>query len=280
MATRFEIVMHGPEPSRMRSAGEEAIAHIERLDRQLSAYNPQSDISWINAHASAAPVKTDPVLFGLLKLALQVGKLTDGAFDISVAPLLRTWGFTTGRPAVPSREDIRAALEAVGPDKIILDESGFTVRFARSGVRLDLGAVGKGCAIEQAVEILREGGVGSAIVHGGTSTIHAVGAPPGRDSWKVAVRGLQPVELRDSSLSVSAVHGKSFTFEGTEFGHVIDPRNGTPVRQTRIAVVTGPGAALCDMLSTALLVLGTEWLPTLEQRFPGYSGVCTNAVQA
>lgn len=258
----------------MRSAGEEAAAEIERLDRQLSAYDPQSEISWINARAAAGPVKVEPRLFELLRLAVRLAGLTDGAFDITAAPLLKAWGFSTGRQAVPSEEEIRAALELAGPDKLIFDDSGFTVRFAREGVRLDLGAVGKGYAVEQAVEILREGGVQSAIVHGGTSSVCAIGAPPGQDSWNVAVRGMQTVELRDSSLSVSAVYGKSFTADGVEFGHVIDPRNGFPVRHTRAAAVTGASAAVCDALSTALLVLGRQWLPELEARFPGYSGAC------
>jgi len=274
MATRFELVMNGPEPSRLRSAGEEALTEIERLDRQLSAYDPGSDVSWINAHAAREPVKVEPRLFRLLQQAQEIHELTDGAFDVTVGPLMRVWGFAQGERRVPGHDEIQTALGIVGTDKIVLDGSNFTVRFAREGMKIDLGAIGKGYAIEQAVELLIESGITSALNHGGTSSIHAIGSPPGQDRWRVAVRDGETVELRDSSLSVSAVHGKSFIADGVEYGHVIDPRTGSPVAHTRLAAVTGPSATFCDALSTAVMVLGEGWVAKMEGVFAGYRGNC------
>ncbi len=282
MATRFEIVIFGPQPSRLRAAGEEAINEIE--------------ISWINAHAYSEPVRVEPRLFELLKLSVRLAELTDQAFDITVAPLLKVWGMTDKQLDIPSKNDLNGAMRSTGSDKLILDESAFTVSFARDGVRIDLGAIGKGYAVDQAAGILLEGGVTSAIIHGGTSSIHAIGSPPDQSSWNIGIgpltHGLPAdayegpnwhkwssapslVSLHDCSLSVSAVHGKSFAKNGIEFGHVIDPRTGEPIKHRGLAAVAGPSATLCDALSTALLVLCKKWLPILESRFPEYAGFWT-----
>lgn len=287
MATRFELVLCGEDAVRLRSAGEEALAEIERLDGQLSFYDPRSEISWLNANAAKGPVKVEPRLFELLRLAVDLNVRTDGAFDIAVAPLMRAWGFTTGSGSVPSEDLLRDARETAGARHLRLDEANRAVEFDREGVAVDLGGIGKGYAIDCAVEILRESGVTSALLHGGTSTVHAIGSPPRAEAWQIAVRTSLPstaqhsapstqrlpsAALRDCSLSVSAVHGKAFTDGAVEYGHVIDPRTGRPAGHSRLAAVTGPSATICDALSTALLVLGEPWLPLLADRFPGYAG--------
>jgi len=285
MATRFELVLYGDEPTRLRGAGEDALAEIERIESQLSLYRSDSEVGWINTHATHEPVPVEPRLFRLLQLCARLSDLTDGAFDVTVAPLMRCWGFLDGTGRVPDSRELDAARAITGMHHVQLDEHRSTVRFDREGVELDLGAVGKGYAIERAANILREVGVTSGLLHGGTSTVHAIGVPPDQAAWRVAIRNpvergdqLQTVDLCDSSLSVSAVHGKSFTDGGSEFGHVIDPRTGLAVEGALAAAVTGPSPTECDALSTALLVLGKSWLPTLAERFPGCTGLAAAAL--
>lgn len=280
MATTFEVLLHTDEPSRLRAAGEEALAEIERLDRQLSFYNAASEISRVNARAALEPVKVDPRIFALLIRCRELHRLTDDAFDITVAPLMRAWSFTGAIRMLPDDAQVRTALEAVGMHHVMLDDQEMTVRFDRPGVAVDLGAVGKGYAIERAVDVLRECGVRSALIHGGTSTVYGIGVPPDQDAWQVAIRNpadeahpVEVVDLHDSALSVSAVHGKSFTESGIEYGHVLDPRTGKPKSGGLLSAVIGPSPTDCDALSTALLILGREGLPVLEARFPGYRGI-------
>lgn len=283
MATRFEIVLYGADHSRLRAAGEEALAEIERLDRQLSFYRADSDISWINAHAARQPVKVEPGLFGLLRLACELHSATDGALDITVAPLMRVWGLTGGRGRVPSDGEISDALELVGTGRIRLHEADSTVHFKRDGMQIDLGAIGKGYAIDRAVETLRANRIESALLHGGTSTIYGLGSPPAGGAWRIGINehsadwphpAVQKiVDLRDSSLSVSAVHGKSFVQGNREYGHVIDPRNGRPSDRAALAAVWGPLAVETDALSTALLVLGKPGLRMLRDRYSEYRGM-------
>jgi thiamine biosynthesis lipoprotein len=280
MATRFEMVLHGDRPVSLRAAGEEALEEIGRLEAQLSLFRPASEIAHLNARAAQGPVRVTPSLFALLEQAKKLHEESGGAFDITIAPLVRCWGFMGGHGRQPEPDALAAARAAVGMHLIELDPERHTVRFAREGVMLDLGAIGKGYAIERAAEVLREAGVERALLHGGTSTIYALGHPPEEEFWKVGIEHtpagtatnpalLATVPLRDQALSVSAVWGKFFQTEGRTFGHVLDPRTGQPAAGAVLAAVVLPSATETDALSTALLVLSTEGLDRLAKIRPG-----------
>ena len=277
MATRFELVLYGDDPIRLRAAGEQALQEIERLETQLSCYRTDSDVTWINSRAAAAPVRIDPRLFHLLLRCADLSKKTSGAFDITIGPLMRAWGFTDGNPRVPQRSALAAARDVVGMQNVELCEEDFTVRFKQRGVEIDLGGYGKGYAIERAIAILEENGVTSALLHGGTSSVFGLGAPPQDAGWKIALcapfsRGeeLRLIELKDAGLSVSASHGKWFSIDGRICGHVLDPRTGEPSGAASAAAVTGPSPSDCEALSTALLVLGESWAPEMQASSPDY----------
>jgi len=278
MATRFEIVLFGESEATLRAAGEAALDEVERLEGQLSLFRETSEIAHVNARAAAGPVRVSPPVFELLRRAQDLNRETEGAFDVTVAPLMRCWGFHRGDGRVPETAALAHARERVGGGLVELSETDFTVRFTRPGVMLDLGALGKGYAVDCAVEILREAGMTRALIHGGTSTAYGLGAPPGAEHWTVAlprpefgpqllVPGAAPgpdlpqavltrVGLRDEALSVSAIWGRSFAAGDRTYGHVMDPRVGAPVEGAVMAAVVAPSAADSDALSTALLVLG------------------------
>ena len=187
MATRFEIVLHGDKPASLRAAAEEALEEIERLEAQLSLFRPSSEIAHLNARAAKEPVRVSPALFALLQRARKLSEEAAGAFDITIAPLVRCWGFRDGTGHLPDPAALAAVRATVGMSLVQLDPGNLTVRFLRAGVLLDLGAIGKGYAVERAAEILREAGVTSALIHGGTSTVEAIGHPPDAETWKIAV---------------------------------------------------------------------------------------------
>src|SRR5437899_2236751 len=194
MATRFEIVLHGDDPVALRAAGEEALNEIERIEAQLSLYRPTSEIAHLNARAANQAVRVTPSLFALLQHAQKLHQESGGAFDITIAPLVRCWGFMGGSGHFPGAEELAEARAKVGLHLVRLDAENLTVQFARAGVMLDLGAIGKGYAIERAAQVLREAGVTSALLHGGTSTVYALGHPPGAQFWKVAVAGTEGLD--------------------------------------------------------------------------------------
>ena len=280
MATRFEIVLHGDNPAALRAAGEEALRQVEQLEAQLSLFRAGSEIAHLNACAAKKSVRVTPSLFALLQHAQNLCEETGGAFDITVAPLVRCWGFMGGDGRFPRPEEVAEARAKVGLALVRLNPADFTVQFARAGVMLDLGAIGKGYAVERAAEVLREAGVGSALVHGGTSTVQALGMPPGEEFWKIAIETPSPgpdapptllatVPLKDEAMSVSGVWGNSFQVGGRTYGHIIDPRTGEPAIGTVLAAVVLPSATETDALSTALLTVGAAGHDAIATLRPG-----------
>ena len=273
-------------PLALRASGEEAIREIQRLESQLSLYRPSSEIAHLNARAAREPVRRfPPPVFALLKQAKRLSEETAGAFDITIAPLVRCWGFMGGSGKLPDAAALARARKCIGMDKVHLDPATFTVSFEHEGVMLDLGAIGKGHAVQEAGEILRDHEVTSALIHGGTSTVCAIGRPPDAECWKVAIEAPQSrreapnsppamtliatVPLKDEALSVSAIWGKSFEAEGRTLGHVLDPRTGTPVSGAVLSAVVSRSAGEGDAFSTALLVCGREEQEQISRLRPG-----------
>ena len=280
MATRFEMVLHGEDELVLHAAGEEALDEITALASQLNFYGADSEITRINAGAALGPVPVEPGLFRLLQEAKRVHGLSDGAFDITVAPLMECWGFADGKHRVPSPGELAKARECVGMDLVHLDAETFTVQFERSGVQVDLGAVGKGYALEIANEVLREAGVASALIHGGTSSVCAIGTPLDGEFWNIAIehpdtavpdheRIVAMAKLQDESFSLSAGWGKAFEENGVSYGHVMDPGLGQPVQNALLAAVALSGGTASDAWSTALLVAGAAGVAALGKASVG-----------
>ncbi len=285
MATRFEIALHGGNPVSLRAAAEEALDEVQRVEAMLSWRRPTSPVALINARASHEPVRVNPELFQLLERCRDYWERTSGAFDITVGPLMRAYGFHKDTAELLDESEIAEARSACGMQHVELRRVDSTIHFARPGMRLDFGAIGKGYALDLAVEILRETGIEHALVHGGTSSVCALGHPPDAECWKVAVEYppggspdqalpvLSVLELRDRALSVSAVWGRVFRIGQDVFGHVIDPRSGVPADRALLSIWTSESATEADALSTALLTEGCDGLALLSASYPASTGL-------
>jgi len=272
MATRFEVAMHGDDPTRLRAAGGEALDEITRLEGMLTIHEPTSEIAHCNNRAAHEPVPVSPEVYALLQRCHELTEETAGAFDITIAPLMRCWRFINDTGTVPAEDEIEQARACVGTRYVELDEANCTVRYAREGVMLDLGSIGKGYAIECAAALLTENEFENFLIHGGTSTVCARGTQPDGIPWRIAIEHpdegeppLRIVDLHDESLSVSGIGGKSFIdADGNEQGHVIDPRTGRPTQAARVAAVICESATESDALATVLLTEGSALLPRLR----------------
>lgn len=254
MRTRFELVLSGEDESALRSAGEAAIEEIERTERRLSLFMKGSLLSLLNREAADRPVEVDRDTFDLFRTALEVHASSNGAFDPTIAPLMRALGF---RDAPPGELD--AARSLVGMDAVELDEDRWTIRYLRPGLTVDLGGIAKGHALDLAADVLRDCDVESALIHGGTSTVVAIGSPPDGETWDVAIgpKADDPVAaLRDAALSVSSPSGRVARVGGRTLGHVVDPSSGEPASAVTSAAIVAPLATAADAWSTALLVEG------------------------
>ena len=266
MATKFEIDMYVRDgeftPADLRRIAEEAFAAVDDLESRMSSWNPASQVSAINRAAGLQPVKVSTDIFDAVRMAKKYSGETGGAFDITIGPLLALWRMYDGRGNAPPIEEVAAAMSRVGMDKIRLDAQSQTIELGRRGMRLDFGGIGKGIALDKVAETLRRYGIDSARLHAGTSTIVAIGAPPGADGWTVRVRDpynddgwLDSLSIRDASFSTSGCYGKQPEAGGKSNCHIIDPRTGFPVDGVlSVSVIAKTGAA-GDALSTALLAM-------------------------
>jgi FAD:protein FMN transferase len=248
MGTRFELVLLTGRGD-LRAAGESAIEEIETWHRRLSRFAPDSLVSHINREASHTPVRLDRDTFELMWDAMGVWQASDGAFDITVGPVMTPTGHTDS--AVSIRDGRRGAAA------LRLDPDCWTISVAGPDVSIDLGGIGKGHALDCAARVLRHAGVTAALLHGGTSSVVAIGAPADCDSWRIDVssgNAARSVLLRDAAISVSDPCGPES--ERRSLPHIMNPRDGRAVAEPVRATVIGPSARLADAWSTALVVLG------------------------
>ncbi|MFQ5776371.1 MAG: FAD:protein FMN transferase [Terriglobia bacterium] len=278
MGTLFEITAYGRNRPETAQAIEEAFARIREADEAMSHYRPESDLMRLNRRGGKQAVPVPAALYAVLRESLQYGEVSGGAFDVTVGPLVRLWQEAAERQQLPSAEAIAAVRARVGFAKVKL-LPGSRVQFAREGVEVNLGGIGKGWAVDAARDVLRAHGIENALISAGTSTVYALGSVPGGQGWPVALRDpcnregtFETLSLQDAAVSTSASYERYWEIEGRRFGHIVDPRNGWPVEPLLSASVVAPTAAESDALSTAVYVLGREEGTSLLQRL-GREGV-------
>jgi len=269
MACQFEIYLNAGQYSQAADIALESLDFVDRLEDQMTVYRDTSEISRLNRLAASGPVEVEPRLFQLLLRAAQIHRETEGAFDITSGPLTKVWGFYRRAGTIPEADVLAEALRRVGSDALEFDEASHAVRFLKPGVEVNLGAIGKGYALDRVAEQMLSAGIDHFLWHGGQSSLLArgtcgrqTGAPGG---WTVDVRHpLRPersvveIRLRDRALGTSGAGTQFFRHAGRRYGHILDPRTGWPAEGVYSATVIASTAADADALATALYVLGAE----------------------
>jgi len=274
MGSVCEIEVRHEDDATRRSACRRAFAEIERVDRLLSDYRPDSEISGISGLEADESIAVSPATAEFLLRSARISSASEGAFDVTVGPLVDAWGFrrrSARRPSADELAELRTLVDyrALGVRRD--DDGAWTVTVARSGMRLDPGATGKGFAVDRAVVALREAGVESALINF-SGCIYALGSPPGAAGWRVAIRDpsrpnriLGTALLRDEAMAASGSHERFVEIDGERLGHILSPRTLRPVSGVLGAVVRARDATLADGWSTAAAVLATEAIPLLEE---------------
>jgi thiamine biosynthesis lipoprotein len=275
MGSPYAIVAYAADAQALPGIVESAFDEVDRIDRLMSHYKADSPLSWLNREAANGPVAVEAELFDFIAESLRYGRESDGAFDITVGPLMKTWGFFRGEGRLPTDAELRDVQQRVGYEHVILDTARRTIRFARPGMELDLGGIAKGYAVDRVVAHLRARGVPAALVSAGGSTVYGLGAPPGRRAWDVEIqdplhseKAALTVPLKDRALSVSGSSEKSFEVDGVRYAHIMDPRTARPVQGViSVAVLTSAGTA-ADALDNVLFVQGVDRGRTTLKRWP------------
>jgi thiamine biosynthesis lipoprotein len=255
----------GSDASALTSAIGDALDEIDRVDRLMSHYRRDSPLSRVNREAGSGPVVVETELLDFLAEYLRWSRESDGAFDVTVGPLMKAWGFFRDEGRVPGDDELARAREVVGSRHVVLDREAGSVRFDRPGVELDLGGIGKGYAVDRVVALLRSRGVGSALVNLGGSSVYGLGTPPGKTAWEVGIQDptdpakiALTVRLRDRALSVSGGYSRFFEKDGVIYSHIMDPRTGRPVQGVLSVAVLSDRATDGDALDNILFVQGPK----------------------
>lgn len=261
MGTRIVVELWATDKAQGNAAIEAVLAEMRRVDEAMSTYKPTSELSIVNARAAQAPIRISAELFDLLSTALEYSRITDGAFDITYASVGYMYDFR--KHVHPDEKQIAAALPGINYRHVELDKKSSTVHFARPGVRIDLGGIGKGHAVDRGIAVLQGQGVDRALVTaGGDSRI--IGDRFGQP-WVVGIRHpdrkdevIARIPLEDAALSTSGDYERYFDENGVRYHHIIDPKTGHSASKVRSATIIGPTATRTDGLSKTAFVLGPE----------------------
>ena len=265
MACEYAIEAYSEDANSLPGTVDDAFDEVDRIDRLMSHYKAESPLSRINREAGQHPVAVEPELFDFIVEAMRYQRDSDGAFDITVGPLMKAWGFFRGEGHLPSDDELGAARRHVGAAHVTLNLESKTIAFDAAGVELDLGGIAKGYAVDRVAGLLRQRHVAAALISSGGSTIYGLGAPPGADAWDVKLQDpidsrktAFAIKLKDRALSVAGSSEKAFEAGGVRYSHIMDPRTGRPAPGVLSVAVLASSGTAGDALDDAFFVLGPE----------------------
>ncbi len=278
MGTRAWVTLYGFDEEEAERIAGEALREMHRIEGLMSTWRETSEISILNAQASGTMQPVSRELYTVVDSAFHYAELTGGAFDITVRPLVRLWGFQGGTARMPAGAEIDTALTHVGYGRVMLDEALPGISLP-SGMELDLAGIAKGYAVDRCIALLKDRGVTSALVNLG-GNIYALGTPPGRNSWAVGIREARgarstvgAIMLQNSAVATSGNYENFVEIDGKRYGHIIDPRTGRTVNNMLSVTAVAPTAVAADALSTGLFVMGTERGSALVERLTGVKAI-------
>lgn len=265
MAVEFEVVLYAPDQAAADRAFAAAFDRIAKLNRVMSDYDAESELSRLSASAgSGRPVSLSDDLFAILTASKHLSATSDGAFDVTVGPLTKLWRRARRQRELPSDERIAEARAAVGDKLLELNRDQQAATLLKAGMRLDLGGIAKGYAADGALQAIRETGITRALVRG-SGDIVAGDPPPGKEGWKVGLAPLDAeatperfISITNAAVSTSGDSRQHLVVDGKRYSHIIDPRTGTPVEGRSSVSVIAPTGILADSLASAVSVLGPE----------------------
>ena len=278
MSTMVEVTVFGRERD-CQQAVEQAFGEIRRIDGLMNAYSDDSEISRINRAAGKSAVQVSADTLKVINEALRFARLTDGAMDITVAPLVKLWGFGDDESRIPSDDELQGKLSLVDYRQVFVDEDSSTVKLGWPGMQIDVSGIAKGYAVDKAIQVLRDAGIKRALVNAG-GDIYALGSPADKRGWRVGIRHprqdsdlLGILELEDKAVATSGDYENFFQVDGKRYCHIINSTTGRPVEGIASATIVAGTTAEADALATAIFPLGAEDGMRLIEAIEGVDGI-------
>ena len=260
MDTIVSIKAPHSSQNNVRPAIEGAFSRMEEIEKLMNKYDQDSECARINRLRPGDEIEISPEVASVLKKAHELNRITEGAFDITVSPLVDLWDFYKGKDEIPTSEEVKAVLTRVGKRKLILNDR--VVSFTQDGITIDLSSIAKGFAVDEAIRALKESGIENGLVDAG-GDIYCLGSGPDKKGWRVGIRHPRKKEflgsliLKDRAVATSGDYEKFFIVGENRYSHILDPRSGYPVSDLPMSVtVVASDCITADGLATAISVLG------------------------
>ena len=276
MGVEFEVILYAPNEAAAKKAMAAAFARVAELDKRLSDYDPESELSRLSAGSpSAEPVRVSEDLWAVLSVSQKLSENSEGKFDITVGPLTKLWRRARRQKELPTKEQIATALDSVGYKHLVLDEKLHTAKLLKPNMRLDAGGIAKGYAAEEALAKIRELGITQALVRA-SGDIAAGDAPPGEKGWKIGLAPLDPdqppekfIWLKNAAVSTSGDARQHLIVDGKRYSHIIDPHTGYGISGRSSVSVIAPRGIDADSIASAVSILGPKKGLKLVEDTPG-----------
>lgn len=270
----LEVKLYG-NPEDIDKVSSEIYKAVAEVDSTCNIYNPESELSRLNATAYDKPFKCSDLLWELLMESKKWYDTSNGAFDISATPLMKLWGFYRKRKTLPSEKELAEAKKAVGLDKVVFNNEEKTVKFTVPGMRLDMGGIAKGFAVERGAEVAGKMGVDTGLINLSGNAICLPKPFPGKKKYIIGVKNpllkntlCGKIELLGQSIATSGDYERYVVIDGKHYAHIMDPRTGKPVENVYAVTVITPSATVADALSTTVFVNGQHFAEMIHDQFP------------
>lgn len=279
MGSIFNITVVDKDSVQANTHIDHAVEEISRIENLISEWRPETQISEVNRHAGIKPVKVDREVFELTKRAIDYSKMTNGAFDVSIAAMDKLWLYDGSMTEMPASTEIMKSVENVGYEHILLDSINSTIFLARKGMKIGFGSIGKGYAADKCREFLIAAGVTGGIVNA-SGDLSTWGQQLHQKAWTVGInnpfktrRILKVLKMNSGSVATSGSYEKYAEIDGKRYSHIINPKTGYPSTGLTSVTIIGPTAEFANALSTSIMVIGMEYGLNLMKRFPEYKFV-------
>jgi len=277
MGGRFDISIVADSRENAEDNIDTVITEISRIENLISDWKPNSQVSAVNDNAGIKPVKVDQELLLLTERAINLSKITNGAFDISFAAMDKIWKFDGSMKEMPSPETIKKSVEKVGYQNIIIDKEKSTIYLKLKGMKIGFGALGEGYAADKCREMMLARGIKAGIVNA-SGDMSTWGRHPNGKNWEIGITNPMKedtifaiVPMKQNAIVTSGSYRKFVEFNGKRYAHIINPKTGYPATGLISVTIMGPSAEVANGLSTSTMVLGPDEGKKLIEKFPDYS---------
>jgi thiamine biosynthesis lipoprotein len=280
MGTRFKIILYTRDESAAKSATKAAFQRISDLDGIMNDYRSTSELMKLCQKAGGEPVRVSDDLFRVLEKSQEVAKISDGTFDVTIGPVSQLWRQARRTHEMPNPNELAQARELVGYRTLKLDLKNQTVQLLKAGMRLDLGGIGKGYAADAALAVIKDHGIGQALVAAG-GDIAVSGPPPGTEGWNIGIAPLLDPDakpkryliLQHAAVSTSGDSEQYLELNGKRYSHIIDPRTGMGLTDRMSVTVVAPNGITADPLTKVVCILGPEHSLEIIERMKGVAAL-------